>query len=291
MEREAEEALEEETEERDAKEDAGKADAPPAATETQDATPSPPTRTRSPATFASLLPAVGGRALKEDLAELVAAVAQADGRDPRQVFGPPSASTKSLARLGDVEALAGSRHLVPRVGTDVWMFRHPPDRSGVGPGQYTTLEDLSVAATELPAAKTIKPSGERGDEPHTRKTIKKTKTGRGAREPLAGTDALGFRHPPNGVGRQSQGSGTKVRSFRRPPDPAVRGWTHVAVTTERGEPGTGVLGFWVPPDGGLWVLRRKNGRKATTAVGTEVRYFRHPPDRFTYLDLALAVFH
>lgn len=99
----------------------------------------------------------------------------------------------------------------------------------------------------------------------------------------SGTDVPQFRHapdPPKGESRQVQVAvGTDERCFRGPPDPARRGRTRVVLTRKRGAPGTSVLGFRIPPDGGLWRPGPRTSGRATMAAGTEERCFRRPTDR------------
>lgn len=106
----------------------------------------------------------------------------------------------------------------------------------------------------------------------------------------AGTDVRHFCSAPDPSAGAWSGvrvpAGTDELRFWGPPDPLKRRWFRVRVSAGKGLPGTSVLAFRIPPDGGLWRLK-----KATTGrngeAGTDVRSFRQPPDGGTRVDRAL----
>lgn len=68
-----------------------------------------------------------------------------------------------------------------------------------------------------------------------------------------GTDVRWFRRAPDPPGsfRQVRAlAGTNELRFWGPPNPAAGRWPRVVLTTRRGAPGTSVLRFWIPSDGG-----------------------------------------
>lgn len=89
---------------------------------------SPSPSTRSPVTLASLLPAVQEEASRKfSLAALVDAVAEADGRGPRPLLDPLGADLAGDSLKKDVGALVEPQTSMPGVGTDVRLFRCPPN--------------------------------------------------------------------------------------------------------------------------------------------------------------------
>lgn len=111
----------------------------------------------------------------------------------------------------------------------------------------------------------------------------------GALLPVAGTDVLGYRLPPDGSVGFWALAGTEERSFRRPPDLGCGGLDGAGTnvlrfcappdpeprTGQRGYeevlivPGTEMCGFRVPPDGGRCVLAAAAERKHPLPDGPE----------------------
>lgn len=99
---------------------------------------------------------------------------------------------------------------------------------------------------------------------------------------MAGTDAHGFRLPPDGGVGCAPLPGTDQRGFRRPPD--LRVWPQLAETLTKPrremtlmDVGTNELRFWGAPDPARVGLNKKEHRDVS--VRTKERSFWVPPDR------------
>lgn len=115
--------------------------------------------------------------------------------------------------------------------------------------------------------------------------------GSDTRKKFVGTDVLGFRLPFDGgvsraadvdlvtrLGQQGRYAGTNELRFRGPPDPMGGNRTRVVLLMKTGVSGTSVLGFRVPPDGGLWKPGPKAPERKRVDAGVEERSFCHLPE-------------
>lgn len=193
---------------------------------TQPVTPSPPTR--SPVTFADLLPGVGKTnrvQLDQVVRELVGPGSPA-GLVFEESFRARPEVAENILRSDGVE------HCCPPgpggiVGTEERRFRRPPD-PGCGGSNMRRFDsrgrrraDGVLAGTEERGFR-VAPDG--GRDPAVRRW---TRVVVSSRRGGAGTSVLGFRIPPDGgvwkTGlasrkKRSVAAGTEERAFRRPPD-------------------------------------------------------------------------
>lgn len=104
---------------------------------------------RSLMTLASLLPAVWEEASgRPSLAALVHEAAVATGRGLGSLLVVPSVDHTGAMKTRMTEGVDGTQTLVPRIGMDMRLFQRLPNRPGAGQMQYGDLVDLTLVGTD-----------------------------------------------------------------------------------------------------------------------------------------------